>query len=300
MIKISNVKVYNLDGAFRGLRNPMDSWDLSDSEFLSVPCGDNDDFLIEKSKQFANKYIDYSEAKNLGEITNDEFVEKYRYIFDQIKNEVNMSNTASFIGPKDMNLAQRMIAGGADESKFMRQIMVSMDIEAPLYLWKELDTYKVGTVANSCSTMHKIASKPITLNCFSFDSDLEHSVSCLEANEYFLIKDGFEETVKLCEQLRQKFNAYMELVKKEPQPTIKNIYRNKALAIWRALIQILPCAWNQKRTITLNYQVLRAMYMRRRTHKLIEWRDFCDFIENELPYAKDLICYERRKNNENA
>ena len=218
MIKIENIEVFNFEGAFRGLRNPMNSWNKSDS------CWD--------FPEYPDKYI---------------------------------------IGEKDLKLAQRMIGAGTDESKFMRQIFVSMDIEAPLYLHKELDTYKVATVANSCSTMHKITSSPITKECFSFDNE---NLTKLETEEYLKCKDIMENIVQSCEWLRQQY------------------LKTKDKRYWRELIQILPCGWNQKRTWTGNYQNLRNMYFARKNHKLIEWRQFCQMIE-QLPYGKELICYKK-------
>ncbi len=210
MIKIENIKVFNFEGAFHGLRNPMNSWEKSDSD---------------------NSIYPYN------------------------------------IGPNDMQLAQRMIGGGPEEAKFLRQIFVSMDIDAPLFWWKEMDTYKVGTTANSCSTMHKIASAPITIDNFSFGA----------YTEFYLL---YEKIIANCENLRKK---YLE---------------TKDKRYWRALIEILPEAWNQKRTWTANYQVLRNIYFQRRYHKLEEWHQFCDVIE-KLPYGKELICYEKKeKNNE--
>ena len=216
MIKIENIEVFNFEGAFRGLRNPMNSWNKSDS------------------------YI------------------------DALTNKYN-------VGENDLKLAQHMIGAGTDESKFMRQIFISMDITAPLYLHKELDTYKVATVANSCSTMHKITSSPITKECFSFDNE---NLTKLETEEYLKCKDIMENIVKSCEWLRQQY------------------LKTKDKRYWRELIQILPCGWNQKRTWTGNYQNLRNMYFARKNHKLIEWRQFCQIIE-QLPYGKELICYKK-------
>ena len=222
MIKIENTQVFNFDGAFRGLRNPKNSWYLSDSEWK-----------YENTRDSEGTYI---------------------------------------IGPKDLNLAQRMIDAGTDESKFLRQIFVSFDLTMPLYFAKEFDTYKVGTVANSCSTMHKLDSAPITLEMFATDG-INLNLPVVEANDIGWLWKDIE---FYCEQLRLK---YKETGNKD---------------YWRALIQILPNGWLQKRTITLNYQVLRAMYFARRHHKLIEWHEFCAWIET-LPYAKELICYENPK-----
>jgi hypothetical protein len=179
------------------------------------------------------------------------------------------------MGPKDLNLAQRMIGAGTDESKFMRQIFVSVDITAPFYWWKEFDTYKIGTVANSCSTMHKITSYPITQDFFSIDEDWSELIAFEDEDGVTCtITEAYAGVVEICESLRQK---YLE---------------SKDKRFWRALISILPNGWMQKRTVTLNYQVLRAMYFARRHHKLQEWHDFCAWVES-LPYAKELICYEK-------
>ena len=148
-----------------------------------------------------------------------------------------------------------------------------MDITAPLYWWKEFDTYKVGTVANSCSTMHKLDSMEITEEMFSMD-DVDLNLPLIDSNDASDIGWLWKDTVFYCEQLRKK---YKETDNKD---------------YWRALVQILPNGWLQKRTVTLNYQVLRAMYFARRFHKLIEWHIFCKTIE-ELPYSLELICYTK-------
>lgn len=266
MIKIEKARVYNFEGAFRGLRNPLDSWDKSDSVFgIATSLEDiNEDF-----KKVYLSYHDYSTGIN---------AEIYSWLISQgVENPaLNKSKNCqeyALLGNKDLDLARRMIAGGTDESKFMRQIMVSFDLTAPFYMWKEFDTYKVGTVSNSCSTMHRLSKTEITEDCFSRD--------LINITDYWPIP-FFEETsispytIKICEELRRKFNETGDK------------------AYWRALIQNLPDSWLQKRTITLNYQVLRAMYFARRNHKLQEWRDFCVWIET-LPYALELICYEKKR-----
>ena len=226
MINISNMDVYNFENAFRGLRNPMNSWDKSDSGYgCSKLCNDCNFWECRKR----NKYY--------------------------------------LIGTKDMELAQRMIKGGSSESKFLRQIFVSMDIDAPLYWWKEMDTYKVSTVANSCSTMHKISSTSITEDCFSIDADIK-DLSLNNSEKQ--VTEYIEEIISFCELLRLK---YLETKDKK---------------YWRALIQILPESWNQKRTWTANYQVLRKIYQERLNHKLVEWHEFCKAIM-QLPYAENLI-----------
>ena len=223
MIEVNNIEVFNFEGAFRGLRNPMNSWDKGDTKERF----DQDDSSI---------------IHSIG------------------------------IGPNDMKLAQRMIGGGPEEAKFLRQIFITMDIDAPIFWWKEMDTYKVGTTANSCSTMHKLASSEIGAQNFSFDMD---------------IADFPEEYQELVSMIRVNSVYYCEQLRKAYEKT-------KDKRIWRALVEVLPMAWNQRRTWTANYQVLRNIYFQRRNHKLDEWREFCKIIE-ELPYGKELICYEKEK-----
>lgn len=162
------------------------------------------------------------------------------------------------MGPSDLNLAQRLARAGSDHRKFIRQIFVSVDFTAPLYWWKEYDTYKVATVANSTSTMHKIASKPFTLDDFS------HERMNTQAQE------ALAHTVSVLEDLRKD---YLETKDKET---------------WYSMIQLLPSSYHQMRTCTLNYETLMNIYYARRNHKLDEWRTVCDWIAS-LPYAKELI-----------
>ena len=171
------------------------------------------------------------------------------------------------IGPNDMDLARRLIAGGSEHRKFLRQIMVSVDITAPLYWWKEFDTYKVGTTANSTSTMHKLASTPITLECFETDDYQDH-LSAL--NERTLSTFIGEELIPYLEALRQKYNE------------------TKDKRYWKELIRWLPNGWLQTRTVTMNYENLRSMYHQRENHKLTEWHAFCDWVKT-LPYAQEFI-----------
>ena len=219
MIKITNSEVFNIQGAFRGLRNPLNSWNQSDS------------------------YTDW---------------------------DVDIGNYYK-LGEKDITLAQRMIKGGTDESKFLRQILVSVDITTNLAHWKELDTYKVATVANSCSTMHTIHKTPITPELFSMDFDEEFN---------FIEEDTIKAYFSMLDNWREQ---YVE---------------NKDKDAWRKLIMFLPESFNQKRTWTANYQVLRNIYFARRHHKLKEWHTFCEWIES-LPYARELICYDPKEEKEN-
>lgn len=217
MIKFENTEVMNFEGAIRGMRNPLNSWNKSDSYY------DIDDMAI-----VSRGYI---------------------------------------IGPNDLDLARRLIKAGSDHRKFLRQIFVSVDITAPLYWWKEFDTYKVATVANSCSTMHKIHAKPIELSDFSID-DFYIEDEGLDLSDYF------KNVVADCESLRRK---YLETKDKK---------------YWRGLIQLLPESYNQKRTVTLNYETLRNIYGSRRNHKLDEWSiGFMEWIDS-LPYAEELIKFK--------
>ena len=205
MIQIEKIETFGWESAIRGMRNPMNSWDKSDS--CSVEEG-------------------------------------YR------------------VGYNDLDLMQRLVNAGTDHSKFMRMIMVSMDITAPLYWWKEYDTYKVGTVANSCSTMHKIHAKEFTMNDFSH----EHlSGGALVALQSVIVP-----------QLNEDRQAFIETKDKQ---------------YWHNMIQLLPSSYNQKRTVLVNYAVLRNIYHARKNHKLDEWRTLCKEIEM-LPYAVSLITKE--------
>ena len=171
------------------------------------------------------------------------------------------------IGPNDMNLAQRLIKGGSEHRKFLRQIFVSVDITASLFYYKEFDTYKVGTVANSTSTMHKIMSKPFTLDMFEIDDFEEFE------------KADFEEVLRICNKYR---NLYLE--DKDNDPVMAKKY-------WKALIRVLPEGWLQTRTITMNYENIRTMVHQRKGHKLTEWKQFIDWAHT-LPYAEELIFYD--------
>lgn len=214
---ISDTQVYNLEGAVHGVRNPLASWDKSDSGY-----------------------------------------------YDEIGNFV--------IGPKDLELMKRL-CGGSEERKFLRQILVCMDVEASLYWWKEFDTYKIGTTANSTSTMHKLASTPITLDCFETD-DYDGSLKVRDSQHL----DAFvRDYVNGLEDLRKK---YLE---------------TKDKTYWKELVRWLPEGWLQKRTITLNYEVLIRQYFQRRNHKLTEWHTYCDWIKT-LPYMKDFIEEFERRN----
>ena len=218
-MKFENTEVFNFEGSLRGMRNPKNSWNKSDSYYGN--------------------------------------------------NEVGLESYV--IGPNDLQLAQTLIRAGSEHRKFIRQIFVSVDITAPLYWWKEFDTYKVGTVANSTSTMHKLASTPITMKCFEMG---DFADSNEESNNYNLYtKTMWSKLIDHLEALRKEFNE------------------TKDKRYWKELIRLLPESWLQKRTVTMNYENLLVICSKgqRRFHKLTEWsKSFIDWART-LPYAQELI-----------
>lgn len=231
MLKIENTKVVGWEEAIRGMRNPMNSWANSDSGW------DYD-------------YFDNAKNYDSGICVNYDGYDSY------------------FIGPNDANLMIRLRNAGTDHRKFMRMITVYMDITAPLYWWKEYDTYKVGTVANSCSTMHKIASKEFTFDDFSHEK-LIQSV-CMGIQEQHIRISPIQVLATTIECL----NSYRDLYLK-----------TKDKKYWWQMIQLLPSSYNQLRTVMLNYEVLANMYKSRKNHKLDEWLTFCEYIK-AFPYSE--------------
>ncbi|HZK09642.1 MAG TPA: hypothetical protein VFD08_01105 [Clostridia bacterium] len=200
MIKCSKTNVYNFENALRGMRNPLDSWSMSDSSFE-------------------------------GEVV---------------------------LGEKDLRLAKQLRKAGSDHRKYLRQILVSVDIEGPLYWWKEFDTYKVATVANSTSTMHTIHKKGLVPEMFSVEGISKQT------------QEVFASYLAYLEGLRLSFN------------------KTKDKKTWEEIIKLLPSSFNQLRTVTLNYETLMSIYQARKNHKLVEWREFCQWIE-KLPYFKEIV-----------
>jgi hypothetical protein len=266
-MKFEQTEVMNFEGAFRGMRNPLASWSRTDSSF-GVACEHEDDYYAQevaylwaehelKDKEF--------ESEDAYDDTRAELAEEYlEWLYKEGTRYMSSDHHyhANFIGPNDMGLAKRLIAGGTEHRKFLRQIMVSVDITAPLYWWKEFDTYKVGTTANSTSTMHKLASTPITLDCFETDD-----ITWFTDVDERLNPDAI---ITYCEALRQKYNE------------------TKDKRYWKELVRWLPNGWLQTRTVTMNYENLRSMYHQREHHKLTEWHSFCDWVKS-LPYAQELI-----------
>lgn len=271
-MRFENTAVMNFEGALRGMRNPMNSWAKSDSIF-DLYCEHEDSEAV---YEVADKWAEYL-------LKNKEFEteEAYDEEFEKIKEEkcswlwrqgasfigIDHHYTLDLIGPKDMDLCRRLINGGPEHRKFLRQIMVSVDITAPLFWWKEFDTYKVGTTANSTSTMHKLASTPITLECFETDDYNQEAINEIETG---LPNDMVYELIQNLEELRQKYNE------------------TKDKRYWKELIRWLPNGWLQTRTVTMNYENLRSMAHQRMGHKLSEWHSLLEWAQT-LPYAKELI-----------
>lgn len=250
MIKIEHTKVEGFEPSFRGLRNPKNSWGLSDSEVLyhALPNFKEDDPNAAEYEQI-----------------NEEF-------------DVNFK-----LGEKDKDLAMRLNAGGPVHAKYRRMIAVWCDITAPLYWWKEFDTYKVGTVANSCSTMHKIHAKEFELSDFSHEHLIAMSDIVAPGEELKLVFNN----VPVVETDECSYWSPLGILKIQILMLNKcrQLYlETKDKKYWWQLIQLLPSSYNQRRTVMLNYEVLNNMYISRKYHKLDEWHDFCDWIET-LPYS---------------
>lgn len=281
-MKFQNVKVYNFEGALRGMRNPKNSWHLSDSFFGLADMETTEADYIVAEKWAQKDYPTYPmeenpEAERLYEIADDWLLANGVLERD----EYNSVASCAFIGPNDMRLAQTLIKAGPEHRKFLRQIMVCVDITAPLYWWKEFDTYKVGTVANSTSTMHKLTSKPITLDCFEIDDLAEMDMMIPLVGAEVTLQQATNAIIDICEGLRQK---YLETKDKK---------------YWKELVRWLPNGWQQTRTVTMTYENLLAMCSKsqRRFHKLTEWSgDGEDFVTEsfikfarKLPYAQEFI-----------
>lgn len=232
MIKIENVETCNWRAAVRGCRNPHESWAKSDSYFADINAGDFTDL----NEEFMNCVPDHVQDV--------------------------------YLGKADLDLMKRLVSAGTDHSKFMRMITVSFDISAPLYWWKEFDTYKIAVVRNSCSTMHKIEARELTIEDFTCEG-----LSSTELNIMDIVINGI--------------NNLIRNYKKENS-------NEKKLDIHRRIVKLLPDSYLQRATITTNYQVLRAIRNSdRKTHKLLCWHEFCHFIDS-LPYAEELLIKEEK------
>lgn len=247
-MKFGRTEVYGFEKALIGMRNPKNSWGKNDSkEYICYGVLENP----ENYKAFKNEKHNFC-----------------RYIENDALCVV--------IDENDMKLAQTLIKAGSEHRKFMRQIFVSVDITAPLYWWKEMDQYRINVTTNSTSTMHRLTSSPITLDCFEtddYDRNLSLADNPKDDDRLDNISTFEEDIIYVLENIRQK---YLE---------------TKDKRYWKELVRWLPESWLQKRTITMNYENVRNMYFQRRTHKLTEWSEsFCKWVET-LPYAEELIMY---------
>lgn len=235
MLKVEHLEVWGFEHAIRGMRNPMNSWDKSDSLFHETADFDPDDYPC-----------------------------RFK------------------LGENDLALMQKLFKAGTDHRKFMRQITVSLDITAPLYWWKEFDTYKVGTVANSCSTMHKITAKPFTIDDFSHEHLLIDNAFEILTND--MKPTGLKMTATDLLTLTCNFlNGFRDLYLQETDETVKKIY-------WWQLIQLLPSSYDQKRTITMSYENAADIVRAREGHKQDEWRDILvPVLLRELPHFARII-----------
>ena len=261
-IKIEDVEVFGWRKAIKGTRNPMNSWEKSDSEFYNEPAEDFSHDILTGFKK---------------------------------------------IGPNDHKLLMNLCKGGTEEAKWRRMVHVQMDVTAPLYWWKEFETYKIGTVSNSCSTMHKIQAKEFTLDDFSHEhlltwEDLADQENRTTFDKLVIYDAGREDYGYEENDWRYEDDYYGDPnITTWPEQILKitiaglNRYREKFLETkdkkyWWQMIQLLPTSYNQKRTIDLNYEVLAAQYRQRKNHKLDEWHQYCDWIKT-LPYS-ELITLE--------
>ena len=256
MILIENAQIMGLEPTIRGMRNPMNSWAKSDSG----PC------------------LTHGPAH----CKDCPYTEESCHV-----TEADLENNF-IVGPNDLDLMLRLARAGSVDGKFRRMIAVYVDITAPLYWWKEFDTYKVGTVANSCSTMHKIHAKEFTLEDFSHEHLLGEG--CIPDHAYQNPHDILALTIECLNYWREK---YLVAVKTEDHTGLP------AKDIWWQMIQLLPSSYNQKRTVMLNYEVLANIYQHRRNHKLDEWRELCRWIES-LPYSEIITCNTTEKDKSNA
>lgn len=251
MITIEKIRTYGWTEAIRGMRNPLNSWDKMDSwSAWDNPCLCDEDFDEYKQDGVIPKLAKWPHTCPCSSSC-DPYADVY-------------------IGENDLSLMKHLRRAGTDHRKYLRMICVYMDIIAPMYWWPEFDSYKVGTVANSCSKMHKLLHKEFDLSDFSFD----HLTDVL----------GSVESEKVAESLVATLNELRNCWLNESDVDVRK-------RIWYSILQLLPNSYNQKRTVMMNYEALNNMYRARKNHKLYEWREFCKTVET-LPYAKDLITEE--------
>lgn len=272
-MKFEHTQVWGFEHALRGMRNPKESHHLSDSYYGLIPISECTKHW-DVAKTYANKI-----AEKYGDISGEVWKTISDWVcFNGVLRSDNHCLEYAFIGPEDMRLAQTLIKAGSEHRKFLRQIKVSVDITAPLFFWKELDTYQVGVTKNSESTMHKLATTPITVEHFENIFGIFENSNKEEEEAH---RNKVLEIINYCEELRQKF------------------IQTNDKRYWDELIRILPDSWLQKRTVTLNYENLFGICSKgqRRNHKLNEWSgkdvpaldNFIQWVREEIPYAQQFI-----------
>ena len=278
-MKFENIKTYNFESALKGMRNPLESWNKSDSFFGLINIEEDEhDYEVAETWVQATKDPNYPEtySKASSDLTDD----YDRWLLKNGLLEIDFDNqiaNVAFIGLNDMDLAKRLIKAGPEHRKFLRQIIVTVDITAPLFWFKEFDTYKIGTTANSTSTMHKLTSKPITLDCFEVGDYNEEKATYNRDGQDYIFPNML---IEYLEELRYQYIT------------------TKDKRYWKELVRWLPESWLQTRTVTMNYENIRTMIKQRKGHKLVEWSK-TDGIDSELdsfikfakylPYADDFL-----------
>ena len=237
MIKVENIDVWGFEHAIRGMRNPMNSWDKSDSGKGCCKATHNKEFLLCKECPFDSW-------------------------------ERNVCNPYFQIGKKDLDLMRRLYKAGAEHRKYLRQVFCSMDVNAPLYWWKEMDQYRINVTTNSCSTMHKIHAKEFTLNDFSYEHVISRNIG-IDCGYSIIPIYCFDPIIRMLNRCREE---YIE---------------TKDKAYWYTMIQLLPSSYNQRRTITMNYENVMTIINQRTGHKLDEWNNFVAELM-DLPYVKEI------------
>ena len=258
-IKIENTEVFGWKMAIAGCRNPMNSRAKSDTLWLDTEYGDYQ--TIEGNQ---GPFHHFNNTEMMKEYNVDDFL-----------------LSGMYIGPNDHKLLMNLCNGGTEEAKWRRMIHVQMDVTAPLYWWKEFETYKIGTVSNSCSTMHKIHAKEFTLDDFSHEHLIDYELYSENEIEvlfdrFFQVNSGLQALLRVIDALNFHREKFLETKDKK---------------YWWQMIQLLPTSYNQKRTIDLNYEVLASQYRQRKEHKLDEWREYCDWIKT-LPYSEFITMEE--------
>ena len=278
-MKFENIKTYNFGPALKGMRNPLESWNKSDSFFGLINIEDSQ-HDYEVAETWVQETKDPAYPETYSKASSDLADDYDRWLLKNGLLEIDFDHqvaNVAFIGPNDMDLAKRLIKAGPEHRKFLRQIMVTVDITAPLFWYKEFDTYKIGTTANSTSTMHKLTSKPITLDCFEIGDYNEEKATYNRDGQDYIFPNML---IEYLEELRYQYIT------------------TKDKRYWKELVRWLPESWLQTRTVTMSYENIRTMIQQRKGHKLVEWSK-TDGIDSELdsfikfakylPYADDFL-----------